>query len=87
MSTETCCLSWGPQMVIPVGSSSLSTKFCFLQQMGISVLTVKNYIPQRKRPGYAYSVKGQLLSIANPQTKAVDTNVLKVPVLSFILTL
>ena len=58
--------------------------------MGISVVTLhkgKNYVPQMKRLGYAYSVMGQLLSIANSQSKAVDTNILKVPILSFILTL
>lgn len=47
----------------------------------------KNYAPQMKRPRYAYFVKGQLLSIANPQANAVDTNILKVAILSFILTL
>lgn len=53
-------------MVIPVGSSSLSTKFCFLQQMGISVLTSKKLCTSKEEARICILCEGSTLIYSQP---------------------
>lgn len=69
-------------MAILNGSSSLGTKVLFS--------TVKENFcgdTAQMKSQDMHTVKSQLLSIANPQSKGVDANTLKVPIPSLILTL